>query len=158
MINKIMETERQPCQDLIKEALEGRPRFQVLSEKQKGEIQVGVGAVIQQLRESCGSRWNSVGFRGLRIIVSGKDCGGAELATSIKARVKEFGIPYNTVYPMVAASIKNVVMMIQAGVNTLAELKKFKHRSKTGSSGGIRGREFHTNPVGPYNQRRTTLL
>ena len=153
-----MVTERQPRQDLVTEALRIRPQFQCLSEGLKGEIAVGIGTVILQLGESCGGRWNSVGFSTSRIIVSGKDYhGGHELARAIREKIAETGIQCKTIYPMVLGSIRDVVMMVQAGVDTLEELEKFRRQSKFGRSGGIQGREFHTNPIGPPGQRMTTL-
>lgn len=77
-----------------------------------------------------------------------------ELEQAANSRWNSIGFDNSRI--IIHGSIRDVVFMIQAGVNNLDELREFRSRVQR-TIAGPAGREFHTNPTGPPNTQRTTL-
>lgn len=144
---------------LAAEVMGGRPVFLRLDEQLRLEVEEGIAAMVMHLDSVVGGLWNRVHFMSSdNIRVDGQPDfeGFGGMANPLREKIKNQGIRGHIAAAMINGSVGDTILMMQFRVNTIAELNQLRGRHKRLSS-GVKSREFHSNEIGPSNQRRTSL-
>lgn len=145
-------------------ALDDLPAYHRLSPEAKEMVTEGVVALILATEVYCQRRWNRLRWYAPKksFLLETNDWKYAEpldqtaQIDGLKQIVREHGIRGKSPDGIVVGAYKRSVFMLQAGVDTIEELNRYRRIFKTGR--GAEGRTLHTHPIAPPNTRYTSLL
>lgn len=146
-------------------ALNDLPAYHRLPPEAKEMVAQGVVTLILATEAYCQGRWNRLRWYAPKnsVLLETNDWKAEPLdqtaqIDALKQIVREHGISGKSADGIVVGAYKRSVFMLQAGVDTIEELNRYRRRFKTGRGGGEAGRTFHTHsPIAPANTFYTSL-